>query len=110
MFGLFGKRANSLSMEEAKAEMEKDKNIVLLDVRTTDEFKQGHVKNSVNVPLHLVPVTLSKKVPNKNARIFVCCLSGARSSQAVRWMTQNGYDNVTDLGGLNAWRVPIVKG
>lgn len=110
MFGLFGKKTQSLSMREAQAELEKDKSIILVDVRNTDEFSQGHIKGSINVPLHLVPVTLNQKVTDKKARIFVYCLSGGRSSQAVSWMVQNGYENVTNIGGITSWGGPVVRG
>lgn len=110
MAGLFTKSTASISMKEAQAELEKDKHIVLLDVRNTDEYRQGHIKGSINVPLHLVPVTLSEKVPDKKARIFVYCLSGGRSSQARGWMVQNGYENVTNIGGITSWGGPIERG
>lgn len=110
MFGLSGKKTASISMKEAQTELEHDKSIVLVDVRNTDEYKQGHIKDSMNVPLNLVPVLLSEKVPDKSARIFVYCLSGARSSQASNWMIQNGYENVTNIGGISSWRGPIERG
>ena len=44
-----------MSMKEAQAELEHDKGIVLVDVRNTDEYIQGHIKDSMNVPLNLVP-------------------------------------------------------
>lgn len=110
MFGLFGKSSTSMSMKDAQAELEKDTSIILVDVRNTDEYKQGHLKGSINVPLHLLPTTMTQKVPNKNARVFVYCLSGARSSQALRWMTQNGYNNVVNIGGISSWSGPIARG
>jgi phage shock protein E len=108
MFG-FGKRTQSMTMKEAQLELDKDKNIKLLDVRTSDEYRQGHIKGSINVPLDRVPVSLTQKVADKNARIFVYCLSGGRSSQACHWMEQNGYTNVTNIGGINSWGGAVVR-
>jgi phage shock protein E len=110
MFGLFEKRGSSMTMKEAQAELARDKSIVLIDVRNIDEYKQGHIKGSINVPLNLVPVSMTQKVPDKRARIFVYCLSGARSSQASNWMTQNGYENVTNIGGITSWIGPTERG
>lgn len=110
MFGLFGKGTSSINMKEAQAELEKDKNIVLIDVRGKDEYRNGHIKGSINVPLDRVPLSLAQKVPDQNARIFVYCLSGGRSSQARSWMVQNGYKNVTNIGGITSWGGPIVRG
>lgn len=109
MFGLFGKRAHTLSMRDAQSELEKDKSIVLVDVRTQEEYKQGHIKGSINVPLDSLPVALNKKVPEKNARIFVYCLSGGRSNTASSWMVNNGYENVTNIGGIASWGGPVVR-
>ncbi len=110
MFGLFGKRAHSMSMAEAQKELAKSQDIILLDVRTREEHKQGHIKGSINVPLDQVPVQLAKKVPDKSARIFVYCLSGGRSSQACSWMVSNGYENVTNIGGISSWPGSVVRG
>lgn len=109
MFNIFGGKSRSMSMKDAQAELEKDPQIVLIDVRGTDEYREGHIKGSINVPLHLVSVTVAQKVPNKKARIFVYCLSGGRSSQAVDWMSQNGYEDVTNIGGITAWRGPVAR-
>jgi phage shock protein E len=110
MFGLFEKKGSSLTMKEAQAELARDKSIVLIDVRNVDEYKQGHIKGSINLPLHLVPVSMAQKVPDKKARIFVYCLSGARSGQASSWMAQNGYENVTNIGGITSWGGPVDRG
>jgi phage shock protein E len=93
MFGLFGKKCMTLSMKEAQVELEKDKNILLLDVRSVDEYQKGHIKGSKN-----------------RDRIFVYCLSGSRSNQACSWMTQNGYENVTNIGGISSWSGPVERG
>jgi len=110
MFKLFGSKTSSMSMHDAQAELEKDKNIVLVDVRNPDEFRNGHLKGSLNIPLDRLPASLEQKVPGKSKRIFVYCLSGARSSQAVGWMTRNGYENVTNIGGISSWSGPVVTG
>jgi phage shock protein E len=109
MFGIFGKANGTLSMPMARQELEKDKTIFLLDVRETDEFKQGHIRGSVNIPLSIIPVLMPQKMPDKKRRIFVYCLSGARSAQACRWLSQNGYENVVNIGGITAWNGPVVR-
>ncbi len=109
MFGLFGKGASSMTMKDAQTELAKDKSIVLIDVRNTDEYSQGHIVSSINIPVHVIPAKLPEMVKDKNARIFVYCLSGARSSQAVAWMAGNGYTNVTNIGGISSWRGAVVR-
>lgn len=68
---------------------------VLLDVRTTGEYAQGHIPGSVNMPLDRLA---SMSLP-KDTHLFVYCLSGARSAQAYNWLVRQGYE-VTNLGGI----------
>ena len=75
---------------------------VLLDVRTPQEYREGHIPGSVNVPLQ--SLDREGAVPaGKDAPLFVCCHIGARSSQAVRILTRMGYSNVKNIGGIAAY-------
>lgn len=75
---------------------------VLLDVRTSEEYQEGHIPGGVNVPLQSLGkgngLPAKKKVP-----LFVYCYSGGRSSQAVRILVQMGYENVKNIGGIAAY-------
>lgn len=68
----------------------------LVDVRSSGEFAQGHVKGSVNIPLDNIPSQLAKFKNRKN--IIVFCRSGNRSSQAKLFLEQNGFANVINGG------------
>lgn len=71
----------------------------LYDVRTSQEYASGHFENAKNWPLLDMQAS---KLPNisKTTKIYVYCKSGNRSSQAARLLTDAGFSNVTDLGGL----------
>lgn len=73
---------------------------MLIDVRTPEEYQQGHLAGSVNIPL---PDIRSVRA-NKNAPIKVYCKSGKRSAQAKGILEAMGYTNVTNLGGLRHLR------
>ena len=75
---------------------------VLLDVRTPDEYRQGHIPGSKNVPLQSID-RVNAVVENKGTPIFVHCLSGARSSQATAILQQMGYTKVKNIGGISAY-------
>lgn len=81
---------------------------ILVDVREQDEFTAGHIPGAVNVPLSgldKAELPWGKAVP-----IYVYCLAGTRSSRAVQYLQSQGYTNVTNIGGINAWRGEVEKG
>ena len=75
---------------------------VLLDVRTPQEYKEGHVPKSKNVPLQMIDKVTSV-VTTKETPLFVYCYSGSRSSQAVNTLKRMGYSNVTNIGGISSY-------
>ncbi len=96
----------TLSMAQAAQVLRADRTVRLLDVRTPEEFKSGHIPGSVNLPLDKIG-RIESLIPDKTARIFVYCHSGARSQMACRILSQLGYENVTNIGGIVSWRGPL---
>ena len=72
---------------------------ILLDVRTPQEYAEGHIPESRNIPLQNIDKA-EEIVDNKDAPLFVHCLSGGRSRQAAAVLKQMGYTNVTNIGGI----------
>jgi phage shock protein E len=103
LFGLFQKSDINSGIEEFKTTA----GAVLLDVRTKEEYQNGHIEGSVNIPLDSIN-TLPRKFPNKNTALFVYCHSGARSEQAVRYLRQMGYNNVKNIGGIAGYSGKVV--
>ena len=75
---------------------------VLLDVRIPDEYRQGHIPGSKNVPLQSIS-KVAGMIDNKSTPIFFYCLSGARSRQAAAILMQMGYSDVKNIGGISAY-------
>ena len=75
---------------------------VLLDVRTPEEYREGHIPGSKNVPLQSLDKVTSF-VNNRDTPVFVYCHSGARSAQAVGALRGMGYANVKNIGGIAAY-------
>ncbi len=67
-----------------------DQGALILDVRTAGEYKQGHIKGSVNVPLNVLPKKISKL--KKNQVIITCCASGMRSGSAKSILKGKGFE------------------
>ena len=80
-------------------------NVVLLDVRTKEEFEgkadpnYGTLKNAINVPVQELEKNISKLAPYKEKEIIVYCSHSHRSPQACYILTQNGFSNVTNMAG-----------
>lgn len=76
---------------------------VLLDVRTPQEYAEGHIPGSKNVPLASIGQAHSA-ANRKDAPLFVYCHSGGRSRQAVDLLKNMGYTNVKNAGGIASYR------
>ena len=88
---------------EAKAVLEQDKNAILLDVRTREEYQEKHIKGSMLIPLDVLEKEVVKMIPDKNKTVIIYCRSGNRSKTAANLLLSIGYKEVYDLGGINSW-------
>ncbi len=75
------------------------KEYIYLDVRNKNEWDEGHFEESLHVPLHLVPLFLEEKIPNKDAIIVIGCALGGRSAIGAQKLENMGYQNVYNLVG-----------
>ena len=75
---------------------------VLLDVRSPQEYREGHIPGSQNVPLQQLD-KVEEVTENKDTVLYVYCHSGARSRQAVSLLKHMGYTNVLNIGGIAAY-------
>ena len=101
-----------ITSDQAVEMMKKEKNYVIVDVRTPEEYKEGHIPNAINIPLDTIDNYNSQNVENlkdKNQLIMLYCRSGRRSSEAAKKLLAKGYMNVIDFGGINDWKGEIVK-
>ena len=83
-------------------------NAVLLDVRTPQEYGEGHIPGSKNVPLQTLDKVRSV-AENKDTELFVYCYSGARSRQATAMLQHMGYTNVQNIGGIAAYHGKVER-
>lgn len=90
------------------AEYETNDGAILLDVRTAEEYRDRHIDGSVNVPLDRIS-SVTNTVKDKNTPLYVHCLSGSRSGQAVSCLKEMGYTNAKNIGGISSYRGKVVK-
>lgn len=96
-----------ISPEEAKQLMNQD--CVILDVRTPEEYNEGHIPNAVLIPDYNISQLAPQQLPDKDKLILVYCRSGNRSKKATELLLKMGYTNVKDFGGIIDWKYEIVK-
>ena len=102
--------AKKISPADAKALLDKDSSIILLDVREPDEYAVSHIDKSILLPLGDVSAKVETVVPDKKTTIIVYCRSGRRSALASTELAGLGYASIYDLGGINDWPYETVNG
>jgi len=84
---------------------------IMLDVRTAEEYAEGHIKGAVLIPVQVLETRLSE-VP-KDKQVYVYCHSGVRSARASKMLIKHGFTNIENVvGGIEAWKhagYPVVK-
>ena len=105
-----GKKAEykKITSDEAKKMMETQK-VIVVDVRTLEEYNEGHIPNAISIPLETIENKAEAKLKNKDDLILVYCRSGRRSREAALKLIEKGYTNVIDFGGIQDWNGEVVK-
>ena len=85
-FGLFGGGTSEATIKEYLND-----NAVVIDVRTVEEFREGHVKGAKNIVLNTIPTKVNE-IKAMNKKVIAVCRSGARSGQATSFLKQQGID------------------
>ena len=95
MFSIFQKNPSISTSELSKCLAN---GIKLIDVRTAQEYRGGHIAQAKNVPLDRI-----ERYQGKAKEVYVICQSGMRSKQAVQILQKKGYEAINVRGGMNQW-------
>ena len=98
-----------ITAEQAKTIMDTEKDYVIIDARTEEEFAEGHIENAMLIPEYEISERAEKELPDKEQLILVYCRSGRRSKIASEELVKLGYTNVKEFGGIIDWPYDIVK-
>ena len=98
-----------ITAEQAKTIMDTEKDYVIIDARTEEEFAEGHIENAILIPEYEIKDRAEKELPDKEQLILVYCRSGRRSKIASEELVKLGYTNVKEFGGIIDWPYDIVK-
>ena len=92
-----------ISAQEAKTIMDTEKDYIIIDARTEEEFAAGHIANAILIPEYEIAERAEAELPDKDALILVYCRSGRRSKIASEELVKLGYTNVKEFGGIIDW-------
>ena len=98
-----------ITVEEAKEIIEAG-NVILVDVRTQEEYSEKHIPGAINIANESIGTEDIPELPDKDQLILVYCRSGNRSKQASEKLVKLGYTNIIEIGGINSWPGETVNG
>ena len=87
----------NISKEELNAIMSNNQNLVLLDVRSPQEYDEEHLPNAINIPTYEIYQKAQKIIKDKEATIICYCTIGVRSKKAIKMLRKMGYKNLYNL-------------
>ena len=89
----------NITKEEMREMLNNSNNIILLDVRSHQEYEEGHLKGAINIPTYDLYREATKKIKDKEAIIIAYCTIGVRSENAINILRKMGYKNLYHLDG-----------
>lgn len=99
----------TITADEAKEIMDNESGYVILDVRTEEEFSEGHIPGAILIPDYEIESKATKTLKYKDQLILVYCRSGRRSKLAAEALVKLGYTNIKEFGGIVDWPYEIEK-
>ena len=93
----------NITAEEAKQIMDTEEGYIILDVRTQEEYDQGHIPGAILIPHTEIEARAEEVLTDKDKLILVYCRSGRRSKIAAEALAELGYTNIKEFGGIIDW-------
>ena len=93
----------NITAGEAKQIMDSEEGYIILDVRTQEEYDEGHIPGAILIPNTEIEVRAEEELPDKDQLILVYCRSGRRSKLASERLVKLGYTNIKEFGGIIDW-------
>ena len=93
----------NITAQEAKELMDREEGYVILDVRTEEEYAQGHIPGAILIPDYEIETKAEEILTDKDQMILVYCRSGRRSKNAAQVLLELGYTDIREFGGIIDW-------
>ena len=97
-----------INAEQAKEMIDSPTELIILDVRTKEEYEEGHIEGAILIPDTEIATKAEELLTDKNATLLVYCRSGRRSAHASQSLNELGYTSVYDFGGILDWPYEVV--
>ena len=99
----------NITAEEAKQIMDSEEGYIILDVRTQEEYDEGHIPGATQISHEEIAEKAEKVLTDKEQLILVYCRSGRRSKIAAEALVELGYTNIKEFGGIIDWPYEVEK-
>lgn len=99
----------NITAEEAKQIMDSEEGYIILDVRTQEEYDEGHIPGAILIPYTQIEEKAEEVLTDKDQLILVYCHSGRRSKIAAEALEELGYTNIKEFGGIIDWPYEVEK-
>ena len=99
----------NITAEEAKEIMDSEEGYIILDVRTQEEYDQGHIPGAIVISHEEIAEKAEEVLTDKDQLILVYCRSGRRSKIAAEALVELGYTNIKEFGGIIDWPYEVEK-
>ena len=93
----------NITAEEAKQIMDSEEGYIILDVRTQEEYDEGHIPGATQISYEEITEKAEEVLTDKDQLILVYCRSGRRSKIAAEALVELGYTNIMEFGGIIDW-------
>ena len=93
----------NITAEEAKEIMDSEEGYIILDVRTQEEYDEGHIPGAIVISHEEITEKAEGMLPDKDQLILIYCRSGRRSKLAAEALVELGYTNIKEFGGIIDW-------
>lgn len=96
-------------MNQMYKNLKAENNAIILDVREDYEYKEGHIKGCLHIPLHMLEDHACEALEDFHQPIYVYCRAGVRSKVGCHILESQGYDKVYNLGAISDWPEELEK-
>ena len=98
-----------ITQEEAARIMDEETGFIILDVRTVEEYDEGHIPGAINIANEDIGTDELPELPDKDQMLLVYCRSGRRSKEAAEKLAALGYTQVLEFGGIMTWTGEVIS-